>query len=288
MGVSRNMMAERYREQLAAPEFIELVGCHDVLSAMVAEQSGFKAVFLTGYGAAASVFGNPDIGLTTLSETSFLARNMIQRLHLPVIVDIDNGYGNEDNVIRAIHEMEAAGAAGVVLEDQILPKQCGHTANKKVLTVDQYLRKLDAALTSRQTPLVVVARTDASPLDEAIHRARTYRAAGADVTLIDGVSSAADLQRIADEVPGPKQVNLIYGGKTPIKSAPELSALGFKVILYSTPTLFLTMRSLQEWLPRLHQTHDLNVLSSASSSFSEFQRFIEELYLRDIRGKKER
>lgn len=287
MGVSRNLMAERYRELLAAPAFIELIGCHDALSAMVAEQSGFQAVFLSGYSVAASTFGNPDIGLTTLSETCFLAGNMIRRLKIPVIVDIDNGYGNEDNVIRAVHELESAGAAGIILEDQVLPKQCGHTANKRVLPVDEYLRKLDAALRCRQTPLVVVARTDAAPLDEAIRRANIYHAAGADVTLIDGVSSAAELQRITDEVPGPKQVNLIYGGKTPLQSAPELFALGFKVILYSTPTLFLAMQSLQEWLPRLHRTHDLSVLSPVSAHFKEFQRFIEELYLRHVHGQKD-
>lgn len=284
---SLNGMAERYREMLAAPGFIELIGCHDTLSALIAEASGFTAIFLSGFGAAASVFGSPDIGLTTLSETSFLARNMIRQLRRPVIVDVDNGYGNEDNVIRTVYEMESAGAAGIVLEDQVLPKRCGHSDQKAVLPLDQYLRKLDCALKCRKTPLVVVARTDATSIDEAIQRARTFHAAGADVTLVDGVGSDADLKRIAEEVPGSKQVNLIYGGRTPLASAPELYRRGFKVILYSTPTLFLMMRSLTEWMKRLQATHDLGSLAEVSATFSEFQSFIQKNHLVRAHGDKE-
>ena len=283
MAASINGMAERLRELLAGSDFIELVGCHDVLSGMMAETAGFNAVFLSGYSAAASAFGNPDIGLTTLSETASMARSMIQRVRVPVVVDVDNGYGNEDNVIRTVREMESAGVAGIVMEDQILPKRCGHTPNKKVLPLDVYLRKLDFALRCRHTSMVIVARTDVSPIDEAVRRARAFHAAGADVTLIDGVSSLEELHLIGREVPGIKQVNLIFGGKTPILSAPELHQLGFGIILYSTPTLFLVARAMREWLPRLRESHDLNSLAPASTSFAEFQSYIEELYLSRVR-----
>jgi methylisocitrate lyase len=277
-------MAERYRAMLAAPDFIELLGAHDVLSAIVAETVGFRAVFLSGYGFAASALGNPDIGLTTLTETSLAAKQMINRLAIPVIVDADNGYGNEDNVVRTVRELEFAGAAGLVMEDQVLPKRCGHAEGKKVLPLALYMRKLEYALRCRETPLVIVARTDASPLTEAIARARAFHAAGADLTLIDGVSSLDHLKRIADEVPGAKQVNLIFGGKTPMLSAPELHALGFKVVLYSTPTLFLMQRALLEWLPRLQKTHDLRSIAEASVGFGDFQGFLERVYRSRMRA----
>jgi methylisocitrate lyase len=271
-------MAERYRTLLSSPGFIELIGVHDVLSAVVAETVGFQAVFLSGYGLAASALGNPDIGLTTLTETSLAAKQMINRLTIPVIVDADNGYGNEDNVVRTVRELEFAGAAGLVMEDQVLPKRCGHTEGKKVLPMPLYMRKLEHALRCRETPMVIVARTDASPLDEAISRAKAFHAAGADLTLIDGVQSLDHAKRIAEEVPGDKQINLIFGGKTPILSAPELHGLGFKVVLYSTPTLFLLQRALLDWLPRLHQTHDLRSIAGASVGFGDFQGFIERVY----------
>ena len=283
MKSSINGMAERYRTMLAESEYVELLGCHDVLSALIGEHHGFSAVFLSGYGVAASAFGNPDIGLTTLTETSLVAKNMISRLRIPVVVDVDNGYGNEDNVVRTIREMEFAGAAGIVMEDQILPKRCGHTAGKKILPLPNYLRKLEYALQCRETQMVVVARTDAS-LPEGIARARAYQAAGADMILIDGVTSLDALKQIAAEVPGPKQVNLIYGGLTPVLSAPELAKLGFKVILYSTPTLFVAARALWEAMPKLQKSHDLRSIAEESVDFGAFQHFIEEVYQKQLRA----
>ena len=233
---------------------------------------------MSGYGVAASFLGNPDIGLTSLVETALLTRNISHAIDLPLVVDADNGYGNEDNVVRTVRELEFAGAAGLVMEDQVLPKRCGHTEGKKVLPMPLYMRKLEHALRCRETPMVIVARTDASPLDEAISRAKAFHAAGADLTLIDGVQSLDHAKRIAEEVPGDKQINLIFGGKTPILSAPELHGLGFKVVLYSTPTLFLLQRALLDWLPRLHQTHDLRSIAGASVGFGDFQGFIERVY----------
>ncbi|MGK7914168.1 MAG: oxaloacetate decarboxylase, partial [Prochloraceae cyanobacterium] len=211
---SFNGMAERFRQDLNAPGFIELAGCYDVLSAMFLAQSGFEAVFLSGYGVAASFLGNPDIGLTSLVETSTIAKNVSSAVKVPVIVDADNGYGNEDNVKRTVLELESAGAAALVLEDQILPKRCGHSGGKQILPLASYMRKLETALKVRQTSLCIVARTDAMEVTEGIERAKAFHAAGADILLIDGLKSLDDMRRVADEVPGHKQVNLIYGGLT--------------------------------------------------------------------------
>lgn len=275
---SINGMAERFRALLEAPGFIELPGAYDVLSAMFLEAAGYQSVFLSGYGVAASLLGNPDIGLTSLAETSAMARNTATRLSVPLVVDADNGYGNEDNVIRTVQELEYAGAAVMVMEDQVLPKRCGHTGDKKILPLPLYMRKLEFALRARHTPMCIVARTDAMDLDEAITRAKTFHSAGADVVLIDGVRSDEALKRIAAEVPGHKQVNLIFGGVTPIYPADDYAKLGFKIVQYSTPALFIIADALWKSLPRLRESRDLRTISDASTTFQTFQKFLEKRY----------
>ncbi len=276
---SINQKAERLRELLDGPGGIELPGCYDVLSAMILQRAGFEAVFMSGYGVAASFLGNPDIGLTSLVETAFLARNVSQAIDVPLVVDADNGYGNEDNVVRTVHELEAAGSAAMILEDQVFPKRCGHAASKAVLPLEQYMRKLECALEARQTPLVVVARTDATSIDEGIRRAKAFHAAGADVTLIDGLPSVEALKRIGDEVPGHKVINLIHGGKTPLLPTDQLHALGFKIVLYSTPALYVATNMMLKMMSVLQQTKNLASISEESTTFREFQAFIEGRYL---------
>lgn len=275
---SINGMAERFRDLLDRPSGIELPGCYDVLSAMLLEQAGFECVFLSGYGVASSFLGNPDIGLTTLTETALVARNMTNRINVPLVVDADNGYGNEDNVVRTVYELEYAGAGAMIMEDQIFPKRCGHTEKKQVVPLNHYMKKLESALRGRQTPLVLIARTDAMTIEEGITRAKTFHAAGADVTLIDGLRSIDDAKRVADEVPGHKQINLIFGGKTPILPAQELYKLGFKVVLYSTPALYVGARILKEQMKLLRETHDLNSISNQSMTFQQFQALMEATY----------
>jgi len=181
------------------------------------------------------MLGNPDIGLTTLCETATATRNAANRVGVPIVVDADNGYGNEDNVLRVLHELEGAGAAAMILEDQVFPKRCGHTDGKRVVPLPEYMRKLEHALAARRTPLVIIARTDAMDIREAIARAKAFHAAGADVTLVDGLRSLDDMKRVAEEVPGHKQINLIVGGKTPLLSAPVLHEMGFKVATFPLP-----------------------------------------------------
>ena len=216
MANSINGMAELFRARLARQETIALPGCHDVLSAMMAETPGFGAVFLSGYSAAASAFGNPDIGLTTLSETAALARNMIQRVRAHA------GRGQRGQRLRQRgerqpddREMESAGVAGIVMEDQILPKRCGHAHGKKVLPLEVYLSKLAAALGARRRR-PIIARTDSidrrgGPAGPQVPRDRRRRR--------HHRRSDQRPVRRRPRGPGNKQVNLIFGGKTPILSA---------------------------------------------------------------------
>ena len=276
---SINGMAEALRAQLDNPGPIELPGCYDTMSAMIIEEVGFKVVFLSGYGVAASLMGNPDIGLTTMTETAQIARYVSQKVRIPVIVDADNGYGNEDNVVRTVRELESAGAAAMVIEDQVLPKRCGHTSQKKILPLDLYLRKLEFALRARQTPMCIVARTDSMDINDAIHRAKTFHAAGADVLLIDGLRSMDAMKRVCDEVPGHKQVNLIWGGVTPSLPVPQFHAMGFKIIQYSTPTLYVVAQTLRQTMARLRETRQLDSIGPQSVKFHDFQRFLEDRYI---------
>jgi 2-methylisocitrate lyase-like PEP mutase family enzyme len=277
-------MADRLRELLAAPEGFELPGCYDVLSAMILERAGFPAVFMSGYGIAASILGMPDIGLTSLVETSLMAKNLTGAIRVPLVVDADNGYGDEDSVVRTVYELERAGAAAMILEDQVFPKRCGHAAGKSVIPLDRYMRKLDCALAARQTSMVVVARTDATSIDEGIQRARRFHSAGADVTLVDGLPSLQALRRVGEEVPGHKVINLIHGGKTPLLPSEELHALGFKIVLYSTPALYTAARTMMRLMTRLAETRELDCISGESLTFAEFQGFLETQYFRRERA----
>lgn len=278
MTASINGMAERFRTMLAGASPIELPGCYDVLSSIIAQRAGFSSVFVSGYGVAASLLGNPDIGLTGLIETALVAKNVIGAISIPVVVDADNGYGNEDNVTRTVFELEYAGVAAMAMEDQVLPKKCGHSDNKVVLPLPLYMKKLECAMKARQTPMVIIARTDAPTLDEGILRAKQFYAAGADATIIDGLRSLDDVKRVADEVPGPKQINLIYGGKTPMLSVAELAKLGFKIVLYSTPALYAATQAMQTSLKKLKETGQLASIGDVSMKFGEFQNLIEGAY----------
>jgi 2-methylisocitrate lyase-like PEP mutase family enzyme len=277
---SINRMAERFRDLLESPRGLELPGCYDVLSAMVLERAGFPAIFMSGYCIAASFLGNPDIGLTTLVETALLAKNIARSIRVPLVVDADNGYGNEDNVVRTVYELEQSGAAAMILEDQVLPKACGDAAGKAVIPLDQYMRKLECALGVRQTPLVVVARTDAASIDQGIMRAKQFHAAGADLTLVEGLASIDALKRVGAEVPGKKIVNLVHGGKTPLLASDPLHDLGFNVVLYSTPALYTATDAMLGAMKLLKESRRLDSIGDRSISFQEFQQFVEDNYFR--------
>lgn len=242
--------ARQLRSLLAAPGIIRSLAPHDCFSAVVLEQAGLPLLFLGGFGASASGFGLPDRGLLGLAEMADAARRMAAAVRVPVIVDGDTGYGSELQVRRTVREFERAGAAGMLLEDQVFPKRCGHFAGKQVIGADEMLRKLDAALTARQDPdFVIIARTDARAvegLDAAIDRARRYHLAGADVVFVEAPQSRDELARIGREIAAPQLANMLVGGATPILSAAELEALGFKIVVSPIETLAVAARAVHE------------------------------------------
>lgn len=233
----------RLRALIAAPTPLVAPGAYDALSARLVEQAGFDAVYLTGFGATASLLGRPDVGLLSASEMADQARRIVDAVDVPVVVDADTGYGNAVNVVRTVRVLEQAGVAGLHLEDQVTPKKCGHMADKAVVSSDEMVGKIRAAVAARRDEgLVLIARTDAAAvegLDAAIARARAYAAAGADVLFVEAPTSEADIRRVARELGGvaPLLFNAAEGGRTPPLTLEVVADLGFSLVLYPIATL---------------------------------------------------
>jgi carboxyvinyl-carboxyphosphonate phosphorylmutase len=231
------------RQKILNPnEFLVLPGVFDALSARIAENTGFDAIFQTGYGSAATVLGMPDYGFLNAGETMDNAQKIVRAVDIPVIVDIDTGYGNPLTVWRIVKDLESMGAFGVFLEDQVWPKRCGHMAGKEIIPVDEYLLKLTATIDARDDKdFIVVARTDAratSGLDEAIERGREYFKSGADVIFVEAPRSVDELKEIGRKIDAPLVANMIEGGITPNLKASELHDLGFRVGVFPLSGLF--------------------------------------------------
>ena len=225
------------RERIASGELTVAPGVFDGLSASLVGRIGFAAAYLTGAGVAASGFGLPDIGLVTQTEMAERARMMVRALgDVPLIADADTGYGAALNVVRTVREYESAGVAAIQLEDQAFPKKCGHLPEKELISAEEFVLKLRAALDARTDPdLLVIARTDARAplgLDAAIDRANTYARAGADVIFVEAPHSIEEIERISKEIDAPLLINLVLGGLTPLESSERLAELGFAIAIH--------------------------------------------------------
>lgn len=249
---------KRFRNLIHAPEILQMPCCHDGLSAKVLEQAGFKAISAAGYGLAGSLLGMPDIAVLTGSEMITQYRNICDAVDLPVFVDIDTGFGDVNNVIRAVRDCEKAGAAGLFIEDQTYPKRCGHMAGKSVVSVEEYLPKLKAALWAREDPdFVIMARTDSYAvygIQEALERAKLYARTGADMVFVEAVDTVEEMRQVnvaLAELKTPSMANMIEGGKTPLLSTKELQAVGYSVIAYPCGSAFTAVKALQNWAHQL-------------------------------------
>jgi methylisocitrate lyase len=240
----KNETPARLRRLLRSRKIIRSLGAHDVFSALIAERAGFETIFLGGFGASASLLGQPDLNLLTLDEMAGAVHRMASRLSVPVVADGDTGHGGVHNVERTVAEFERAGAAGVILEDQVSPKRCGHFAGKDVIPADEMVVKLRAAVAARQDKdFVIVARTDARDvhgLEDAIRRVNLYRQAGADVAFIESPHGEDELRQIPKRVPGPVLVNMLTGGRTANVPAERLGAWGYRIVVYPVETLMIT------------------------------------------------
>ena len=285
----------RLRELLAGPDLIVAPGAYDALSARLIAQAGFPAVYMTGFGTAASVLGQPDVGLLTMSEMVSRAAAIAAVIasvasDLPLIADADTGYGNPINVRRTIREYERAGVAGLHIEDQVWPKKCGHMEGKQVIPMDEMVQKVRAAVEARQDPdFVIIARTDANAvhgLEDAIRRGKAYHEAGADVIFIEAPRSMTELRSIAQAFPGvPLLFNWAESGKTPPLPLEEIRTLGFKLVIFPVSLLFAATYSMLGLLEVLQQGQ---TPASFSSQMVTFSQFTEHIGLPDIQALEKR
>ena len=272
--------ATRLRRLLAGPDLLVAPGAYDGLSARLIAQAGFPAVYMTGFGTAASVLGQPDVGLLTMSEMVARASALASVVgDVPLIADADTGYGNPLNVQRTIREYERAGVAGLHIEDQVWPKKCGHMEGKQVIAMEEMVQKVRAAVDARQDPdFVIIARTDANAvngLEDALQRGRAYRDAGADVIFIEAPRSIEELQAIAQAFTDtPLLFNWAESGKTPLLSLPEIQTLGFKLVIFPVSLLFAATHAMLELLEVLSQGETPTPFHSHMVTFAQFTQHI--------------
>jgi 2,3-dimethylmalate lyase len=265
------------RTALSAPEPLIVPGVTDALGARLAERAGFAAAYATGAGIANAQFGLADIGLVSLGELTGQAGRIIDATGLPVIVDADTGFGSALSVMRTTHLLETAGAAAIQLEDQKMPKRCGHFDGHELVGTAEMVAKVTAAAMARTAAdgLVIVARTDARGvlgLDEAIRRGHAYLKAGADVLFLEAPRTEAELARIGAEFAGvPLVANIVEGGKTPQLSAGELRALGFTVILFANFLMRVMAKAGQEALAHLRARGDTRDYSERTMVWADRQ-----------------
>lgn len=249
----------RLRPLLKGPEIVVAPGCYDALSALLIEQAGFAAAYLSGASLAYTRFARPDIGLIGMSEVADTVGVIRERSTLPLIVDCDTGFGNALNVMRTVKLMANRGASAIQIEDQTTPKRCGHLADKSLVSPDEMVGKIKAALDARPgEELVVIARTDAiavEGLSAALDRAEAYREAGADMLFVEAPQSDAQLAEITKRLRGrvPLMANMVEGGQTPLTDAAQLQALGFSLVIFPGGTVRALAHGLADYFASLRR-----------------------------------
>lgn len=270
--------AKKLRKLLAGEQIIMAPGAFDAWSARLIEMSGFPVVYMTGYGVSASELGRPDIGLISFQEMVTAAKNICNCTNVPVIADADNGYGGSLNVIRTVSEYEAAGVAGIQLEDQVMPKRCGHMEGKQLILKDEMVAKVRAAVYARKDPdTVIIARTDAIAVngyEDAIDRAIAYKEAGADVIFVEALQTKEQVQSAAARVGAPLMANMVEHGKTPLDTAKNLYAMGFRIAIYPVATLYAATKSQLDMLKVLKEKEDLIPCMEYEVDFPTFNHMI--------------
>lgn len=258
----------------ARGQVLSLPGVWDGLSIKLVEQAGFPAAFLSGGALSMARHGRRDMGLVTMSELAQAVQLIREVSDLPLFVDADTGFGNDDNAVRTIRVLEAAGATAIQLEDQVFPKRCGFLAGKAVIPAEEYLGKLKAVLDARRGPTLVIARTDARSIEgfaAALDRACAYAEAGADLVFLEGPETVAEMQTIAAALPEvPLVHNLVEGGVSSVSTAAELQALGYAVALHPLVLLHGFIRQGPAHLAVLRQTGSTESLRDQLADLHEF------------------
>ncbi len=267
------------KSMLKSKKPLVIPGVYDALGAKIAQKVGFDAMFQTGYGTSATLFGMPDYGFIGATETVDNARRICRAVSVPVIVDADTGYGNALSVWKLVKELESAGAAGIFLEDQKWPKRCGHMQGKEVVPQEEYTEKLSAAIDARENKdFIIVARTDARAtegLDAAIERGKQNKKTGADAVFVEAPRSLDEMKKIGKEINAPLVANMIEGGATPLSSAETLNKMGFKIILYPLSVLYANTFATMNILKELKKSGETTKYKQKVVNFDQFNDLVE-------------
>lgn len=272
------VLRKRLRKLVEAEEILILPGAYDALSAKLVQAAGFQAVYLTGYGQSASKLGEPDVGLMCMSEMAERTRDIAMAVDIPVACDADTGFGGPVNVIRTVREYERAGAAAIQLEDQTMPKKCGHMLGRQVVPTEEMAEKIRAAAAARGDPdFLIIARTDARTehgIDEAIRRGRLYEEAGADIIFIESLETVDEMKRVNREIRKPTIANMVEGGRTPFLPARELQEIGYSAVIFPITTLYAAAKAVYDVLADLRENGTSAGSADRMLCFREFNELI--------------
>jgi len=282
--------AARLRALLESGQTIVAPGAFDPLAARLVEEAGFPAVYMTGFGTSAALLGRPDVGLLTMTEMAGNAARIAACVDIPLIADADTGYGNPINVIRTVGAYEAAGAAGIHIEDQVAPKKCGHMEGKLVIPAAEMAAKIRAATEARTNPdFVIIARTDARAVEgfeQALARARLYLEAGADALFIEALTSETEIAEVARAFPGvPLLFNWAEGGKTPPVSLARLQELGYRIVIFPISTLLAATVAMRRILQEIARA---GTPAAALGDLPAFGEFVDFIGLPEVRAAEQR
>ncbi|MBI3859443.1 MAG: methylisocitrate lyase [Thaumarchaeota archaeon] len=267
---------EALKKMIKGRRIIVAPGVFSPAVAMSAQRAGFKALYFSGAGFS-NLLGLPDLGITTLSEVSKAANDITSKVGVPLMVDVDTGFGEALNVIRTVKEMRTAGAAALQLEDQVLPKRCGHLEGKELVTTDDMVKKLVSARDAADGELLVIARTDARAvegLDGAIERARTYEKAGADMLFPEALESREEFSEFRRKIRMPLLANMTEFGKTPYMRASEFEGLGYSVVIFPVTAFRAMMKSVGSALKTLESKGSQKDILSTLMTRDEFNELI--------------
>jgi 2-methylisocitrate lyase-like PEP mutase family enzyme len=269
----------RLRALLAGQDLpLLLPGAPNALTARVIEESGFQAAYVSGAGVTNTFLGMPDLGLMSVTELTSHVAAMADVVQIPLVVDADTGFGSALNVGRTVRALERAGAAGIQLEDQVMPKKCGHFAGKEVVSTGEMVGKIKAAVDAREDDdLVIIARTDAlaiEGIDAACERANAYREAGADVLFVEAPTTLEQMRQITSSVEGPHLANMVEGGLTPILPRKQLGELGFSIALYANATMRGAVKGMREVLAHLDKHGDTSEAAELMITWQDRQSLV--------------
>lgn len=277
------------REMLEGDKIIVAPGAHNGISARIIEKVGFKAVYATGYGASASQLSQPDVGLMTMTEMVSHMNNLVEAVTVPVIADADTGYGNVINTIRTVRQFEKAGVAAIQLEDQVMPKRCGHMLGREIVAMDEMVGKIEASVKARRDDdLVIIARTDARTkygIDEAIRRGQAYAEAGADVIFIESPESIEEMKLINQSMPKPCLANVVERGRTPQLPTAELEKIGYKIAIFPITGVLAETKALFHVFERLMETGSTNSIMEYLYDFEGFNLLMGAEKIREMEGR---